>query len=559
MTDSSVNADYELTPGAYDEMFTDEGAPRVGMEHIDAALRQLGPDGLRDRGKVRDSHLTAQGITFTLSGRERPLPMDLIPRVIDAAEWRTIDMGVRQRIRALEMFLDDVYSSGQIMSDRVVPRALVTSSAHFHRAAHGIRPPNGVRIHVAGVDLIRDQHGVMRVLEDNLRNPSGVSYVLENRRTLAHVVPEIFPTQRVRSVADYPERLYASLAKAAPRGVPDPTIVVLTPGVHNSAHFEHAFLARRMGVELVEGRDLFCSEGSVFMRTTKGPRQVHVIYRRIDDEFLDPVHFRPDSILGIPGILNAARARTITIANAVGNGVADDKALYPYVPKIIEYYLGEKPILPNVPTYDLQDEAAREYVLEHLNQMVLKPVDGSGGYGLVMGHQASERELESAAAAVIADPRAWVAQPVLTLSTSPSAVGEGVIEPRHVDLRPFAVNDGERVWVLPGGLTRVALRKGSLVVNSSQGGGSKDTWVLDDGQFDDSGIATKPDASQVAVADGLAEGFASLDRRYRPPNVREFGPTLSAERMRQQAEQQQQQHLPQADTAAIKVQEDCSC
>jgi uncharacterized circularly permuted ATP-grasp superfamily protein len=533
--DATGSREYDLTPGAYDEMFGPDGRPRPGLEQLDAALRSLGAEGLRERGRVRDSHLTAQGITFTLSGRERPLPMDLIPRVIAADEWRQIDQGVGQRIKALEMFLDDVYGPGQILSERIVPRALVTSSAHYHRAAHGFTPPNGVRIHVAGVDLIRDQTGVIRVLEDNLRNPSGVSYVLENRRTLAHVVPELFPTQRVRAVAEYPERLLAALVAAAPRGVPDPTVVVLTPGVHNSAHFEHAFLARRMGAELVEGRDLFCRDGSIFMRTTKGPRQVHVIYRRIDDEFLDPVHFLPESLLGIPGVLNAARDGTVTIANAVGNGVADDKALYPYVPKIIEYYLGEKPVLENVPTYDLQDDDVREFVLDRLDTMVLKPVDGSGGYGLVMGHQASEEELAKVADDISRDPRDWVAQPVLTLSTSPSAVGEGAIEPRHVDLRPFAVNDGERVWVLPGGLTRVALRKGSLVVNSSQGGGSKDTWVLDDGK---GGISADIGPQ---VADGTAEGFMPIDARYRRrPSWRESGPAISAERMRQQSEQQQQ-------------------
>jgi uncharacterized circularly permuted ATP-grasp superfamily protein len=535
-TDEQIEtSSYVPTPGAYDEMYDQAGHPRPGLAHLQAALAGLGPEGLRERGRVRDSHLTAQGITFTLSGHERPLPLDLIPRVIPADEWRTIDQGVGQRIRALEMFLDDVYNAGQILAEGIVPRALVTSSAHFHRAVHGFAPPNGVRIHVAGVDLVRDQDGTIRVLEDNLRNPSGVSYVLENRRTLAHVAPELFPTQRVRAVNEYPEKLLASLLASAPRGVPDPTVVVLTPGVHNSAHFEHAFLARRMGVELVEGRDLFCRDGSAFMRTTKGPRQVHVIYRRIDDEFLDPVHFRPDSLLGVPGLLNAARAGSVSIANAIGNGVADDKALYPYVPKIIEYYLGEKPILPNVPTYDLQDDEVREFVLERLDTMVLKPVDGSGGYGLVMGHQATELELATVAEAITTEPRGWVAQPVLTLSTSPTAVGEGYVEPRHVDLRPFAVNDGEQVWVLPGGLTRVALRQGSLVVNSSQGGGSKDTWVIDDGM---GGISAD---QRVPVADGSAEGFISIGRHYRRrPGWRESGPAITDERMRQQSEQQQQ-------------------
>lgn len=513
-------------------MFTDEGHARPGLEGIESALEALGDDGLRDRGRLRDAHLSATGITFTLSGRERPLPMDLIPRVVTGEEWKVVNDGVAQRIRALEAFLADVYDRGDIMRDGVVPKALVTSSNHYHRQAHGIVPPNGVRIHVAGVDLVRDDTGTFHVLEDNLRCPSGVSYVLENRRTLAHVLPEIFTGYRVSPVSEYPEKLYRALAASAPRDVHDPTVVVLTPGVYNSAHFEHAYLARRMGAELVEGRDLFCRGGFVYMRTTQGPQPVHVIYRRLDDDYLDPVHFRPDSVLGVPGLLNAARSGAVTIANGVGNGVADDKALYPYVPKIIEYYLGEKAILPNVPTYDLRDADQREHVLANIEKMVIKPVDGSGGYGLVMGPKATEEELVKAAEAIRADPRAWVAQNVLMLSTSPTVSSSGKVAPRHLDLRPFAVNDGKKIWVLPGGLTRVALNAGSLVVNSSQGGGSKDTWVL-------AGQDTEDDAWSTA------EGLATVGTGRGVPTAGPVTPRASLPRphearMRQQEEQQQQ-------------------
>lgn len=521
----------------WDEMHDAHGVVRPGREGLAAALEALGPEGLVARARLRDAHLSAQGITFTLSGRERPLPMDLVPRIVDPAEWQVIEAGVAQRIRALEMFLDDVYGAGEILRDGVIPRRLVTSSAHFHREAHGVRPPNGVRIHVAGVDLVRDEQGTFRVLEDNLRCPSGVSYVLENRRTLAHVLPEIFTGHRLRGVEEYPARLLGALLAAAPLGVAEPTVVVLTPGVHNSAHFEHAFLARRMGVELVEGRDLFCRDGVVRMRTTRGSEPVHVIYRRIDDDFLDPVHFRPDSVLGVPGILNAARAGAVTIANGVGNGVADDKAIYPYVPTIVRYYLGEEPVLPNVQTYDLRDPEQREYVLPRLDRMVIKPVDGSGGYGIVVGSQADEKTLAAAAQAVTDDPRGWIAQPIVPLSTSPTVVDGGRLAPRHLDLRPFAVNDGEKVWVLPGGLTRVALTEGSLVVNSSQGGGSKDTWVLDTGD-DDPLPPLEPEL--VVEPEGPTFSAASRRREARQARGRIDQPTVHSERMRQQEEQQQQ-------------------
>ena len=530
----------------WDEMFADDGGVRPGREGLSEAIDALGPDGLLARARLRDAHLSAQGITFTLSGRERPLPMDLVPRIVDATEWQVIEAGVAQRIRALEMFLDDIYGAGEILRDKMIPRRLVTSSAHFHREAHGVRPPNGVRIHVAGVDLVRDDQGVFRVLEDNLRCPSGVSYVLENRRTLSHVVPELFTSYRLRGVEEYPTRLLGALVAAAPLGVAEPTVVVLTPGVHNSAHFEHAFLARRMGVELVEGRDLFCRDGVVRMRTTRGSEPVHVIYRRIDDDYLDPVHFRPDSVLGVPGILNAARAGSVTIANGVGNGVADDKAVYPYVPTIVRYYLGEEPVLPNVQTYDLRDPEQREFVLPRLDSMVVKPVDGSGGYGIVVGSKASDEELVGAATAIQSDPRGWIAQPIVQLSTSPTVVEGGRLAPRHLDLRPFAVNDGEKVWVLPGGLTRVALVEGSLVVNSSQGGGSKDTWVLDSGD----GEPLPPLEPELVTTPDVPSFSAALLRSGGAPRMRSAQPSVHSERMRQQEEQQQQQVCVPADSVA---------
>ena len=510
----------------FDEMYEAEERPRETHSDLLRALERLGPDGLIERGRLRDAYLDQQGITFTLSGRERPLPLDLVPRIITAEDWAQVEAGVKQRIRALEAFLADLYGPQEVLTDGIVPRRLIMSSTHFHRAAAGVDPPNGVRIHVAGIDLIRDEVGQFRVLEDNLRNPSGVSYVLENRSALAHVLPEVFGGHRVRPVEEYPEQLVNALQAAAPRGVDEPVVVVLTPGVHNSAHYEHAFLARRMGVELVEGRDLYCRDGFVWMRTTSGPQRVHVVYRRIDDEFLDPLHFRFDSVLGVPGILNAARSGHVTIANAVGNGVADDKAVYPYVPDLIEYYLDETAILPNVDTYDLQDPDQRAFVLDRMDRMVLKPSDASGGYGLLIGTKASAEELDTTREKVLEDPRGWIAQPVVTFSTAPTAVDDGRLGPRHVDLRPFAVNDGEDVFVLPGGLTRVALPEGSLVVNSSQGGGSKDTWVLEDDELSEGRPAPRP-----------------VRRVRRTPSsgiARSHAPRPHDDRQRQQEGQQQQ-------------------
>lgn len=463
-------------PNAYDEMFSADGTVRPSYRALHESIGSLASADLSARADALERALADQGITFSLSGKERPLPLDLVPRVIAAAEWTKVERGVAQRVRALEAFLADVYGEGSILRDRVLPRRLITSCAHFHREAVGVVPPNGVRIHVAGIDVIRDETGTFRVLEDNLRSPSGVSYVMANRRTMARVFPDLFGRYRVRPVADYATHLLRALRAAAPN-VSEPTIVVLTPGVYNSAYFEHSLLARQMGVELVEGRDLFCRDNVVYIRTTEGERRVDVIYRRIDDEFLDPLHFRPDSVLGVAGVLNAARGGNVVIANAVGNGVGDDKLVYTYVPEMVRYYLGEKPILPNVDTFRcwLPDEL--DHVLDHLDELVIKPVEGSGGYGIVFGPNCTEKELASTRRRVKANPRGWIAQPVVSLSTVPTRSGDRLV-PRHVDLRPFAVNDGEKVFVLPGGLTRVALPKGSLVVNSSQGGGSKDTWVL---------------------------------------------------------------------------------
>ncbi|HVM65479.1 MAG TPA: circularly permuted type 2 ATP-grasp protein [Acidimicrobiales bacterium] len=466
---------------AWDEMFEKLGSARPPYQALFEALQSLSAEDFLERCAVRDRALRDQGITFSLSGVERPFPLDLVPRILSSSEWATVEAGVAQRVLALERFLADVYGRGEIFADGVVPRSVITSSAHFHRAAASIEPPNHVRVHVAGIDLVRDAGGRFRVLEDNIRTPSGVSYVVENRATMVRVFPELFTSHRVRPVDDYPARLLEALWASAPAGVDEPKVVVLTPGVFNPAYFEHTFLARQMGVELVEGRDLVCRDGVVYMRTTEGEQRVDVVYRRVDDAFLDPLHFRPDSLVGCPGILNAARAGRVTIANAVGNGIADDKLTYTYVPEMVRYYLGQEPLLPNVDTLRLEDADQRAWALERLGDLVFKPVDGSGGYGLVMGPTASDAELARLREVVEASPRSWIAQPVISLSTAPTYVG-GRLEPRHLDLRPFAVNDGTKVWVAPGGLTRVALPAGSLVVNSSQGGGSKDTWVMAGGR-----------------------------------------------------------------------------
>jgi uncharacterized circularly permuted ATP-grasp superfamily protein len=465
-------------PGAaFDEMIDSAGDVRPSYSTVYETLRRATPDELRSIAESLASNYSQAGVTFDVGGVERPFPLDVVPRVIPADDWEIIDSGVSQRIRALEAFLADVYAEGQVITDGVVPRQLITSSSHYHRAVWGVRPSNGVRVHVGGIDLIRTPEGDVRVLEDNVRVPSGVSYVMTNRSAMVTAMPEAFGTQRIRPVAGYPQRLLAALRKSAPNGIDDPTVVVLTPGVYNSAYFEHTLLARTMGVELVEGRDLECRRGRVFMRTTAGLQRVDVIYRRIDDDFIDPVHFRQDSMLGVPGLVNALRSGGVALANAIGNGVADDKLIYTYVPDLIRYYLREEPIIRNVDTWRLEEDAAREEVMDRLAELVVKPVDGSGGKGIVIGPAASAAELDALRQRVLLDPRGWIAQPLVQLSTVPTLIGTG-LEPRHVDLRPFAVNSGDDIWVLPGGLTRVALPKGELVVNSSQGGGSKDTWVL---------------------------------------------------------------------------------
>jgi len=462
---------------AYDEMFGADGLPHAHMRALYDALQLLTADDMARRAAARDRSFLDQGVTFSHAGKDWVFPLDLIPRLIPAAEWELVEAGVVQRVRALEAFLADVYGDAEVVRDGVVPRSLITTSAGFCRSVQGIRPANGVRIHLAGIDLVRDQAGVLRVLEDNLQVPSGMSYAVENRRTMARVFPGLFLEQQVRPVASYPGQLLDALRRSAPPGVEQPTVVLLTPGVHNAAYFEHAFLARKMGIELVEGRDLFCREHVLYMRSMGGQQRVDVVYRRVNDDFLDPVHFRPDSVVGCPGILNAARVGNVTIANAIGNGVADDKLTYTYVPALIDYYLGERQLLPDVTTYRLDDPDVRSACLARLDQLVVKPVEGSGGSGIVIGPHASDAELAAVRERVLAEPRAWIAQETVLLSTSPAQVGDRLL-PRHIDLRPFAVNDGEQIRVLPGGLTRVALREGSMIVNSSQGGGSKDTWVL---------------------------------------------------------------------------------
>ncbi|GBG39921.1 hypothetical protein NJB14197_41250 [Mycobacterium montefiorense] len=491
---------------AFDEMFDAQGNVRGLYKGIYAELAPSDAADLRARAEALARAFIDQGITFSLSGQERPFPLDLVPRVISAAEWNRLERGIVQRVKALELYLDDIYGDQEILNDGVIPRRLVTSCEHFHRQAVGIVPPNGVRIHVAGIDLIRDEKGTWRVLEDNLRSPSGVSYVMENRRTMARVFPNLFATHRVRAVDDYSSHLLRALRNSAATNEADPTVVVLTPGVYNSAYFEHSLLARQMGVELVEGRDLFCRDNQVYMRTTEGERQVDVIYRRIDDVFLDPLQFRADSVLGVAGLVNAARAGNVVISSAIGNGVGDDKLVYTYVPTMIEYYLGEKPLLANVDTFRCWLDDEREEVLDRVDELVIKPVEGSGGYGIVFGPEASEKELATVSKKIRDDPRAWIAQPMMELSTVPTQIGN-TLAPRYVDLRPFAVNDGDDVWVLPGGLSRVALVEGSRVVNSSQGGGSKDTWVL------------APRASAADRELGAAEVVRSLPESMADPEA----------------------------------------
>lgn len=465
------------------EMTSDTEA-RDHYEPLIARFDEFDIGGLESRVDLIENLFRRQGITFGVYGEEedveRTWPLDIVPRIVPATDWEHLVAGLTQRVRALNAFLDDIYQGNrEIVLDGILPRWLVESSSGYLPEATGIPVPTGGRCVISGIDLVRDGQGVYHVLEDNLRVPSGISYVLENRVAMTRVLPKAFSRYRVKPVAHFGASLLATLQSLAPAGVEDPTVVVLTPGVLNSAYFEHAFLARLMGVELVEGRDLVVDQRVVYTRTTRGLSRVDVIYRRVGDEFLDPVVFRPDSLLGVPGIMAAVRAGTVSLANPVGNGVADDKGVYPYVPRMIDYYLGEEAILPNVKTYLPWETDELEHIIENLDRLVVKPVAEAGGKGIVFGPDCDEKTLESVAAALRADPRGFIAQDVIQLSTHPTFTDEG-LAPRHVDLRPFVLSSATGIDVVPGGLTRVALRKGSLVVNSSQGGGSKDTWVLAD-------------------------------------------------------------------------------
>jgi uncharacterized circularly permuted ATP-grasp superfamily protein len=469
-----------LLDRAYDEMFSGPGVLHPHYEPLLEHFSSLPPDELRRRKQAADLSFLNQGITFTVYGRdegtERIFPYDPVPRIITAAEWATVERGLTQRITALNLFLKDIYNEGRILKEGVVPREIVYSCKHFRRQMVGLQVPRNVYVAVCGTDLIRMENGEFVVLEDNLRVPSGVSYMLTNRRVMKRIFPQLFQSYNVRPIEQYTQLLLGTLRSLAPEGRPEPNIVLLSPGVFNSAYFEHAYLARQMGIELVEGRDLVTHDNVIYMRTTSGLRRVDVIYRRVDDDFIDPMAFRGDSILGVAGLFNAYRAGNVTLANAFGTGVADDKAIYAYVPDIIQFYLSEEPILQNVKTYLLTDSKSRQHVLANLDKLVVKAVGESGGYGMLIGPQSTAAEREEFARKIEADPRNYIAQPTISFSRAPCLIGDE-LEPRHVDLRPYILY-GEKINIVPGGLTRVALKQGSLVVNSSQGGGSKDTWVL---------------------------------------------------------------------------------
>lgn len=476
--------DYEVGD-FFDEMWAAPGKARGHYRELLTRINELGGDELRRRVELASKTFLEQGVTFTVysdnEGTERIMPFDPIPRIIPASEWAHLERGLEQRITALNLFLKDVYHEQKIVKDGVVPREVVESAKHFRPEMVGYDVPGDVYIHICGTDLIRDRQGEYFVLEDNGRCPSGVSYVLENREVMKRVFARLFSQQKVRPVGHYGQELLNVLRFVGPKNCPnpaEPTVVLLTPGIFNSAYFEHSFLARSMGIEIVVGADLVVKDDVVFMKTTKGLQRVDVIYRRIDDEFLDPEVFRKDSVLGVPGIMRAYRKGNVSLANAIGTGIADDKVMYYFVPKMVKYYLGEEPILPNVPTYLSMFEADRKYILEHIPELVVKSANESGGYGMLIGPHATKAEHEKSRQAILADPRNYIAQPTISLSRSPS-VCDGSIEGRHIDLRPYILS-GEKTTIIPGGLTRVAMRKGSLVVNSSQGGGSKDTWVVED-------------------------------------------------------------------------------
>ena len=462
-------------------MFAGPGQVRRHYERFSRLFGELTPEEFEERRNDVDLAFMRQGVTFNVygdsQGTERIFPYDLIPRIISASEWEHLERGLVQRITALNLFLHDIYHEQRILKDGVIPPFYVLSARHFRREFAQFQVPKDIYIHICGTDLIRGGSGEWMVLEDNGRTPSGVSYVLENRQAMKRSFPQLMESAGVRPVDHYPQELLKMLQYIAPSGIADPTVVLLTPGAYNSAYFEHTYLARQMGIQIVEGRDLIVRDARVFMRTTKGLQPVHVIYRRIDDDFLDPTVFRRDSVLGVPGLISAYRAGNVSLANSVGTGVADDKVMYYFVPRMIKYYLDQDPIIPNVPTYLASEEADKRYIMENLGNLVVKAANESGGYGMLMGPKSSMQEIEEFRARIEADPRNYIAQPMISLSTHPTHVGDCRFEGRHIDLRPFILY-GEKPVIVPGGLTRVALRKGSLVVNSSQGGGSKDTWVL---------------------------------------------------------------------------------
>lgn len=473
----------EYSQICFDECFDADGAPRPQCEPLLRRIDSLPEGELSRRQKAAEISLHNMGITFAVyghsEGTERVWPCDVMPRVIAADEWTGIQRGLVQRMTALNLFLDDVYNDQKILKDKAVPEDLILGAPTFQKACLGLKPPQGVWCHISGVDLVRDADGTVYVLEDNLRCPSGVSYVLENREVMKRTFPVAMQGMSIAPIEDYPERLLETLLDCAPTGVDRPNAVLLTPGIYNSAYFEHTFLAQQMGIELVQPSDLLVDDGYVWMRTTRGLTRVDVIYRRVSDEYLDPAHFNPDSMLGVTNLMDVYLAGRVSLANAPGTGIADDKAVYTYVPTIVRYYLGEDPILPNVPTFICEDTSQREHVLANLHEFVVKPTNESGGYGIVLGPRATDEELVKCGEAIRSDPRNWIAQPMLQLSTVPTLI-DGQLKPRHVDLRPFVLS-GKETYVMPGGLTRVALVEGSMIVNSSQGGGSKDTWVLKNG------------------------------------------------------------------------------
>jgi uncharacterized circularly permuted ATP-grasp superfamily protein len=470
---------YQVNNG-FDEMADARNGIRPHYQKFHKLFAELTEVEFHSKREAIDNAFLRQGVTFNVygdaAGAEKIFPFDLLPRIIPAKEWEHLERGLTQRITALNLFLHDIYHEQKILKDGVIPEFYILSARHFRREFVNFNVPKDIYIHICGTDLIRDKDGNYLVLEDNGRCPSGVSYVLENRRAMKRAFPQMFEGIGVRPVENYSQELLKTLKYISPAGVADPTVVLLTPGAYNSAYFEHTYLARQMGIEIVEGRDLFVKDSRVFMRTTKGPQPVHVIYRRIDDDFIDPTVFRKDSMLGVPGLINAYRAGHVSLANSIGTGIADDKVVYYFVPRMIKYYLDQEPILNNVETYLASEEADKKYILENLEKLVVKAANESGGYGMLMGPKASKDEIEKFRKLIIAEPRNYIAQPMINLSQHPTNC-DGNFEGRHVDLRPFVLS-GERTSIIPGGLTRVALRKGSLVVNSSQGGGSMDTWVL---------------------------------------------------------------------------------